>query len=295
MSTLRFDFADLGNGIQMHYAHCGQGRPMLFLHGFPEFWYAWKDALAEFGRDHHAVAPDLRGFNLSSKPAEVKAYRARHLVDDIERFTRHLGWERFTLVAHDWGGAVAWNFAAQHPDRLDHLIILNAPHPVTFARDLRDSPAQQAASRYMNLFREARAEALLAEDGHRRLFSMTLEAWARNGGRADAQDRTAYGEAWSQPGALTGALNYYRATPLHPPLPDEPAAPAMDAAQFYVKVPTLVIWGERDEALLPGILDGLDAHVRQLRIERVPEASHWIAHERPAQVHALMRNFLGRP
>lgn len=292
MNSITFNYAELPNGTRLHYAQSGRGAPILYLHGFPEFWYAWKDALAEFGRDHHAVAPDLRGFNLSSRPQEVKAYRARHLVEDIEQFTRHLGWDRFTLVAHDWGGAVAWNYAAQHPARVERLIVLNAPHPVTFARELRDSPAQQTASRYMNLFRQPRAEALLAEDDFRRLRAMTLDAWARNGGRADAADRAAYLAAWSQPGALTGSLNYYRATPLHPSTPEDPVTVEFDPAPFYVEVPTLVIWGERDEALLTGMLDGMDQHVRHLHIERVPDASHWIAHERPEQVHALIRDFM---
>lgn len=295
MSAIALDHADLPNGTHLHYAQAGRGAPILFLHGFPEFWYAWREALVEFSRDHHAVAPDLRGFNLSSRPPEVKAYRAKLLVEDIDQFTRHLGWERFTLVAHDWGGAVAWNYAAQHPERLDRLVVLNAPHPVTFARELRDNPAQQAASRYMNLFRQPRAEALLSEDNYRRLFAMTLDAWARNGGRADAADREAYRLAWSQPGALTGSLNYYRATPLHPSTPEDPVTVQIDPAQFHVNVPTLVIWGERDEALLTGILDGMDAYVRDLRIARVSDASHWIAHERPARVHALIREFLGRP
>lgn len=295
MTPIALDYAALPNGTRLHHAQAGRGPPILFLHGFPEFWYAWRDALTEFGRDHQAVAPDLRGFNLSSRPPEVKAYRARLLVEDIDQFTRHLGWERFTLVAHDWGGAVAWNYAAQHPGRLERLVVLNAPHPVTFERELRDSPAQQAASRYMNLFRQPRAEALLAEDGFRRLFAMTLDAWARNGGRADAADREAYRLAWSQPGALTGSLNYYRATPLHPSTPEDPVTVQIDPAQFHVTVPTLVVWGERDEALLTGMLDGMAEYVRDLRIARVSDASHWIAHERPAQVHALIREFIGRP
>ena len=181
-----------------------QGPLILFVHGFPEFWYEWKDQLVEFGRDHRAVAPDMRGYNLSSKPAEVSAYRAKHLVEDLRLLIDHLGAQRCVMVAHDWGGAIAWNFAARHPERLEKLVIINAPHPVTFSRELRHNPAQQAASAYMNLFRSDKAERVLSEHGYARLVRMTLEAWGANGGAATEDDRRAYIGAWSQPGALTG-------------------------------------------------------------------------------------------
>ena len=122
-------YADV-NGVSLHYATEGSGPLILFVHGFPEFWYAWKNQLAEFGRDHHAVAPDMRGYNLSSKPPAVEQYAVPHLVEDLSQLARHLGHERFTLVAHDWGGVAAWAFAMVHPDRLERLIVVNAPHPV---------------------------------------------------------------------------------------------------------------------------------------------------------------------
>ncbi|MSQ60554.1 MAG: alpha/beta hydrolase [Betaproteobacteria bacterium] len=289
---LSFHYADLPNGMRLHYAQAGQGSPILFVHGFPEFWYAWKDQLLEFGADHCAVALDMRGYNLSSKPADVRQYRARYLVEDIKLLTEHLGWGRFTLVAHDWGGAVAWNFAAAYPERLGKLIVINAPHPVTFARELRDNPAQQQASRYMNLFREQRADALLSEEGYRRLTAMTLDAWAKNGGAAAQADRAAYLVSWAQPGAVTGALNYYRASPLHPPTAENPNTVEMDPKLFYVTVPTLVIWGEKDEALLTGNLAGLEDHVRTLEVARISNGSHWVVHEHPARVNALIRQQL---
>jgi pimeloyl-ACP methyl ester carboxylesterase len=285
-------FADLPNGIRLHTVSEGSGKLILFVHGFPEFWYEWKDQLAEFGRDHLAVALDMRGYNLSAKPAEVAAYKARHLVEDLRLLADHLGHERFVLVAHDWGGAVAWNFAAAHPGRLDKLVIVNAPHPVTFARELRDNPAQQRASAYMNLFRSDKAERVLSENHCQRLRRMTLDAWAANGGRASEQDHRAYLDAWTQPGALTGGLNYYRASPLHPPDESGSAIPAINPDAFRVSVPTLVIWGERDEALLPGNLDGLEELVSDLRVERIPDGSHWVVHEQPDRVNALIRRFL---
>jgi pimeloyl-ACP methyl ester carboxylesterase len=290
---LAHGYAALPNGITLHYVEAGSGPLMLFVHGFPKFWYEWQDLIAEFARDHRAVAPDLRGYNLSSKPAEVRDYRPRQLVEDLRLLVAHLGGGRCTMVAHDWGGAVAWNFAAAHPELLERLVVVNAPHPVTFARELRDNPAQQKASAYMNLFRSPKAERVLSEDGCARLFRMTLDAWAANGGRADASDRAAYLAAWTQPGALTGSLNYYRASPLYPREPDaaEPL-PQPDPGVFHVRVPTLVIWGERDEALLTGNLDALEQHVDELRIERIPQGSHWVVHEQPGRVARLIRDFV---
>ncbi|HXV08616.1 MAG TPA: alpha/beta hydrolase, partial [Burkholderiales bacterium] len=266
-----------------------------FVHGFPEFWYEWKDLLADFGRDHLALAPDMRGYNLSSKPAEVEAYRAKHLVEDLRLLLDHLGARRCVMVGHDWGGAVAWSFAAMHPERLERLVIINAPHPVIFARELRDNPAQQQASAYMNLFRSAKAERVLAEDNYLRLRRSTLDAWAANGGAATEADRAAYLAAWSQPGALTGGLNYYRASPLHPPDSGAPTeAPDLAPDAFLVRVPTLVIWGERDHALLPGNLEGLERQAQDLRVIRIPEGSHWVVHEQPARIAGLIRAFIGR-
>jgi pimeloyl-ACP methyl ester carboxylesterase len=234
----------------------------------------------------------MRGYNLSSKPAEIAAYRAKHLVEDLRLLAEHFGHARFVLVAHDWGGAVAWNFAAAYPDRVEKLVIVNAPHPVTFGRELRENLEQQRASAYMNLFRSEKAERVLLDDGCRRLRRMSIDAWAANGGRANDADYQAYLEAWTRPGALTGGLNWYRASPLHPPDESGAMPPLIDLAAFRVRVPTLVIWGERDEALLPGNLEGLDELVDDLRIERIAEGSHWVIHEQPDRVNALIRGFL---
>jgi pimeloyl-ACP methyl ester carboxylesterase len=160
-----------------------------------------------------------------------------------------------------------------------------------FSRELRDNPEQQRASAYMNFFRSEKAERVLTEDGFARLYRTTLDVWAANGATLTQQDREAYLEAWSRPGALTGGLNYYRASPLHPPEAGE-LPPQPDAASLRVRVPTLVIWGERDAALLTGNLDGLDAVVDDLRVTRITDASHWVVHERPAQVNALIRSFV---
>jgi pimeloyl-ACP methyl ester carboxylesterase len=294
MPTITQHYAAV-NGIRLHYAACGDpAQPlMLFLHGFPEFWFAWEAMLREFGADYHAVAPDLRGFNLSDKPAALKDYRAKVVIEDLRQLIGKLGHDRCLMVAHDWGGALAWNFAAAHPELLDGLVAINAAHTAIFARALREDAAQQQASRYMLNYRSPQAEAMLSHDG----FALMRESLVNSStepGWFDAATEARYVEAWSQPGALTGGLNYYRASPVHPPTADAPgvASLALRDEDFMVGVPTLVLWGERDHALLPCLLDGLDRYVPDLQVVREPEASHWIVHERPDFVVDSMRAWM---
>jgi len=284
-------YADV-NGQRLHYASEGKGPLMMFVHGFPEFWYAWQGQLAEFGRDHHAVALDMRGYNLSSKPKDVKDYEVPRLVEDLAALADHLGAKKFTLVAHDWGGGVAWAFALMKPERLERLVIVNAPHPAIFRRLLAENPDQQKASQYMLTFRSAEAEGMLSKDNFAVLRQMVLgegQPW----GWATPEDTKAYLEAWGQPGALTGGLNFYRAARTGPPAPGEPARGlSTDLASMIVKVPTLVIWGEKDRALLTVNLDGLDKVVTDLTVRRIPDGTHWVAHEKPAEVNGYIRDFL---
>jgi len=284
-------YAELGNGIRLHYASVGEAeaRPILLLHGFPEYWAAWEDVLPHLASGWHAVAPDLRGFNLSSQPADVRAYRARELIDDFERFSERLGWRKLTVVAHDWGGAAGWQWAITHPERVERLVILNSPHPVPFARDLANDPAQQAASAYMNWLRAPGAEMALMRHDCKALESFFV-SMRRPGYLWYTPERAArYREVWSR--GVTGGLNYYRASPLHPPTPEEPEPAALDPRNFRVRVPTLVLWGEADHALPPRLLDGLDELVDDLTIERLPDATHWLAHEEPQRVAAAIRAF----
>jgi pimeloyl-ACP methyl ester carboxylesterase len=290
---IKHDFADV-NGLRLHYAHAGEGPLILFCHGFPEFWYAWRRQLAEFGRDHQAVAPDLRGFNLSSKPAPVEHYQTKHLIADIGAFAQHFTDEKFVLVAHDWGGAAAWAFAIAHPQRLRKLVIINAPHPVLFARELAHNRAQQEASQYMRFFRTGDAETKLSADSFAMLERLAFGVWS-DSNPFSKEDRVAYREAWSRPGALTGGLNYYRAARVEPPLPGGTLdLSGIDPSRYVVNVPTLVLWGERDKALLTGLLDGLEDFVPDLTVRRIPEGSHWVVHEHPEQVNGFIREFLAR-
>jgi pimeloyl-ACP methyl ester carboxylesterase len=290
----------LVNGIRVHCVCAGTGELVLFLHGFPEFWYAWKRQLAEFGGERLAVAVDLPGYNLSDKPAEVERYRAAALIEDVRACAEHFRQGRpFVLVGHDWGGALAWGFALAHPELLARLVIINAPHPAIFARLLASDPAQQAASQYMHRLREAGAEQVLARDQYARLSAIIVDPLLKSGAFTEA-DRAAYLAAWSQPGALTGGLNYYRASRLLPPERGRTGAQAAAgdggataARDMTVRVPTLVIWGERDTALLTSNLAGLEAFVPELTVQRIPAGSHWVVHECPDAVNAAIHAFLG--
>lgn len=292
---LKHEFADV-NGVRLHYARAGQGKLILFVHGFPEFWYAWKNLLPEFGRDHLAVAPDMRGYNLSSKPADVADYAVPLLVDDLRALAKSLGHEKFILVAHDWGGGVAWSLAIHHPECLEKLVIINAPHPVPFERELARNPAQQAASQYMLLFRSPKAEAALSANGYAFLSDAVLTRGLKKG-HFNEDDRQAYLTAWSQPGALTGSLNWYRAAGIGPPTSMDAMARSFEpsAGPSKVDVPTLVIWGEKDQALVKENLDGLDQYVPDLTVRRIADGTHWVIHEQPAMVAAHIREFLARP
>ena len=286
----KHEYADVNN-IRLHYVTTGSGKMIMFLHGFPEFWYEWKNQLTEFGRDYQAVAPDMRGYNLSSKPAEVEQYRMKHLVEDIRALAEHLGHRKFILVAHDWGAGVAWPFAISHPAYLEKLIIINGVHPVIFIRELRDNPKQQKASQYILVHRSPQAEDILSKNNYALLFNSLLEDGLKQGYFTE-EDRRAYIEAWSQPGALTGGLNYYRSASLGSFTGGSDDVLSADPSLFTVKVPTLVIWGDKDKWLLDSNLDGLEKYVPNLTVKRIPDGSHWVVHEKPALINTYIREFI---
>lgn len=281
---IKHEYADV-NGVRLHYATAGTGKLILFVHGFPEFWYAWRNQLAEFGKDHKAVALDMRGYNLSSKPADVDQYKASVVMEDFRALAEKLGYKKFILVGHDWGGGISWAFAIRHPEYLEKLIIINAPHPALFARELRNNPLQQKASQYMLTFRTAGAETALSANDYSALVEVMSGVFSE-------ADKAAYIESWSQPGAITGGLNYYRAAQIGPPSKDGGKSIPRDNPDLTVRVPTLVIWGEKDPYLLTGNLDGLEEFVPDLTLERVPDATHWVVHEKPALVNAYIREFI---
>jgi epoxide hydrolase 4 len=293
--TLHTHYFDTAPGIRLHAKVCGpsaeSGAPtLLFVHGFPEFWYAWRAQLAEFSRDYRCVAIDLRGFNLSSQPTEVAAYKPALLVADLCAVIAQLGAPVQAVIAHDWGGAVAWSLAALHPELMRKLVVLNSPHAITFARALATDSAQQAASEYMNWLRRPGSEKALAENDFQRLIDMLCTL-----GSMTEIDKAAYRECWAR--GLTGGVNFYRASPLHPDTADAPGkavalAAALKPETFHVALPTQLIWGTGDRALLPILLEGIERLVSDLRLHRIDDAGHWLARENAAEVNAVIRAFL---
>jgi pimeloyl-ACP methyl ester carboxylesterase len=285
----------LSNGIALNTAIGGPSgaEPILFLHGFPESHRTWRHQLADLARDHFVAAPDQRGFGASDKPEPVEGYAPAHAVQDVIALADALGLGAFTLVGHDWGGAIAWLAALQRPDRIKRLVIVNAPHPLLFQKSLIEDEAQRAASQYITKLRSPAAEAGIEALGLETFLDKVLLSHA-DGSKLEPEERQAYLDDWSRPGALTPMLNWYRASFMIVPEPGEEAeAPAWTKEPFpHLAMPTLVIWGMKDTALLPVQLDGLDGLVDDLRIRTSPTASHFITWEEPEFVTGAIRDFL---
>jgi pimeloyl-ACP methyl ester carboxylesterase len=237
----------------------------------------------------------MRGYNLSCRPEDVEAYRMRHLLVDVRELVEELALAPLTLVGHDWGGIVSWAFALKYPELLEHLVIIDGPPPFTWNRDLCESPKQREAVNYMLEFSKPSPEPEVMLAAHD--FSLMDDLMVRIGGRgavlSDAE-RAAYHEAWAQPGALGGGLNYYRAARMGEQVASGgvPEEYMKKINSQTVDVPTLVIWGENDAALLPSLTRGLSEWVPRLRVEIVPGAGHWVPYERPDEVNSLIREFL---
>jgi pimeloyl-ACP methyl ester carboxylesterase len=274
-----------GAGVRLHAAHVGEGPPVLFLHGFPEFWISWRHqlpALAEAG--FRAVALDMRGYNLSDRPSQRQDYALDLLVEDVAAVVRQLG-GRAHVVAHDWGGIVAWAFAGRYPQLLDKLVIINAPHMGVYRKKVVRT-SQIFRSWYIGLFCLPGhvAEKALSKDNYawlKRIFEKgPLQKHAFSKAQIDE-----YTDVMRQPGALTAALNYYRE--------GTSTIVAMDlAANAHVSASTLVLWGDQDPALGVELLDGLDAYVSKLRIQRFLNSSHWLQNELPEEVNRALIDFL---
>ncbi|MGN7160578.1 alpha/beta fold hydrolase [Sphingomonas sp. SAFR-052] len=291
MTPLRRIALSTGVSLDVRVAGDPAAPAMVFLHGFPESHRTWRHQLTEFARDHHVIAPDQRGYARSDKPPAVADYAADRIVADLIALADALGVSRFTLVGHDWGGAIAWMAALRHLDRIERLIILNAPHPLIFQRSLFDDPEQRAASQYITRFRDTSIDRGLIGAGLEHFFAT---GFAKLVTRTIAgADKAAYLDEWSQPGAITAMLNWYRASAIVVPAPGEtPERPAwLDAPFPPVTQPTLVIWGERDRALLPVQVDGLEAVVPDLTVARV-DAGHFVPWEAPDAVNRTIQEWL---
>jgi pimeloyl-ACP methyl ester carboxylesterase len=286
----------LKTGVSLNVALTGpaDAPPVIMLHGFPESHRTWRGLAPLLEDTFRVVMPDQRGFAGSDRPQDIDEYRADKLVDDIFALADALAIECFALVGHDWGGAISWPAALRDDPRLTRLAVINAPHPVVFQKSLIEDSDQRAASQYITAFRTPGFEKAAEAMGWESLFDKSF------GSHVDLalippDERAQYIAEWSQPGGFTAMLNWYRASQVVVPPPGvEVPVPDWVLSIFpKVKVPTLVIWGMKDKALLPMQLDGLDALVGDLRIARIPDAGHFVPWEKPEAVAAALKPFLG--
>ncbi len=270
------------NGVKLHYVTQGEGDLMLMLHGFPEFWYSWRHQIPEFAKDYKVVALDLRGYNDSDKPADKSAYVMDEFILDVEGVIKGLGYDKCILVGHDWGGAIAWNFAYAHPEMVERLIILNLPHPAKFAEGIRN-PQQLLRSSYMFFFQIPWLPEFLIQSSDYQLIENAIKGMAVNKSAFSKEDLEAYKDAAAKRGAMTATLNYYRNI----------FQQRMTSQDWSVlEVPTLMIWGEKDTALGKELTYGTEAYVRDFQIKYIPDCSHWVQQEKPELVNQYMRDFL---
>ncbi len=278
------------DGIDLHAAVAGESGPVvLFLHGFPEFWAAWHRQLPVFAHGRRAVALDLPGYNESSKPGATGRYTLAAIAEDISCVLHHLCSDRkAVLVGHDWGGLVGWALARRAPHLLERMVIINAPHPTLFWRELTRNPRQWFSSLYAGCFQVRGVAELALRFCDHALLRALLFGTCRKPEAFDPTLRAAYQAAWKAPGGLRAQLSYYRNLAAF-------RAEAREAAAAAIRVPTLVLWGRRDPALSPRCLAGLHALVCDVRIEQHPRATHWVVHEEPEWVNAQISAFLEEP
>ncbi|NJL78920.1 MAG: alpha/beta hydrolase [Richelia sp. RM2_1_2] len=270
------------NGVNLHYVTQGSGPLMLMLHGFPEFWYSWRHQIPEFAANFKVVAPDLRGYNDSEKPASQSAYVMNELVRDVEGIIRGLGYEKCVLVAHDWGGAIAWNFAYDYPEMVERLVIMNCPHLAKFSEGLR-TPQQLLRSWYMFFFQLPLIPELFLQAQDYQFIENAFKGMAINKSAFSKEDIDAYKDAAAKRGALRAMINYYRNI--------------LSSAMFnrnwsILEVPTLMVWGEEDTALGKELTYGTETYVKDFQIKYIPNCSHWVQQEQPQLVNQYMREFL---
>lgn len=273
------------NNLRLNLVQAGNedGELVILLHGFPEFWYGWRhqiEPLASAG--FHVLAPDQRGYNLSDKPRDIPSYTLEESANDILGLINSAGRERATVVGHDWGGGVAWWLAANHPDRLERVVIINMPHPMVIQHTLLRSPRQVLRSLYAAFFQIPRLPEAILRNNDWELLVRNLHASSLPGTFSD-DDIEHYRRAWWQEGAITGMLNWYRANLYYPPsFPEE----------GKIKVPALLIWGAQDVALSRDMAQESADMCIDGRLILFEEATHWVQHEKAEEVNALLIDFI---
>jgi pimeloyl-ACP methyl ester carboxylesterase len=301
MKAVTHGYADV-NGIRLHYAESGSGDSLvILLHGFPEFWYSWRHQLTALAANYHVVAPDLRGYNLSDKPARVEDYRIEVLVEDVVGLIQHFGVEKAAIVAHDWGASVAWALAQKYPERVSKLAVLQVPPAAVWRANM--SLRQFLRSWYMFFFQLPRIpEWAIGRNGFAALDKTFTEKVARKGAFNDAEIEL-YKEALRQPGAVTAAVNYYRANVRRvmsqrkargaPERDGEATSDQGTTADGRIRVPTLFVFGEQDFAILPATVAGIEKYVdAPYRELRIADSGHWVQNEAAEEVNAALIEFL---
>jgi pimeloyl-ACP methyl ester carboxylesterase len=286
----------LSTGVTLNVALAGpeDAPPVILLHGFPESHRTWRGVAPLLEDSFRLIMPDQRGFAGSDRPLDVEEYETDKLISDIFALAEALGVERFALVGHDWGGAIAWPAAMRDDPRLTKLAIVNAPHPLIFQKSLIEDADQRAASQYINWFRVPGAEKAIEAMGFEAFFQKTFMSHVELASVSE-EEKQQYIAEWSQPGGMLPMLNWYRATKLIVP----PAGATVAVPDFLLRafpkihVPTLVVWGMKDPALLPLQLEGLEALVDDLTVVKLPDAGHFAPWEAPDQVASALRDFLG--
>lgn len=296
-SNMKSQYIQLDHGIKLHYNSLGTGDSILFLHGFPEFSGQWDKQVEYFSKAFHCFAPDLRGYNLSDKPDGIENYTVLELIKDLKNFIDKLNLKSLVLVGHDWGGIISWVFASIYPEMLSKLIILNAPHPAIYEREVHNNLLQQEVADYAVAFRRPTSAKLLARKNYFSLDLFFLEEGINSGYLAEA-DREKYHTAWGKDGALNSMLNYYRASNLEL---DENKKPNwstfklikdFDCNKVTIETPTLLIWGEKDRSLMIENLNGIESYVPNIEIKKLPNNSHWLIQESPDEINSLIEEFI---
>lgn len=293
------------NGVNIHYVEAlpkvrktRTSTSIVFLHGFPEYWETWKHQLLYFQNDYRVIAPDLPGYNLSDKPQDLSFYKLPNLIKFVAELIKSLcPNEKVYLVAHDWGGAIAWPLTAFHPNLVERLIILNAAHPSTFTREMINNGEQRQKSDYIHELINKDAENLLSKNEFSYLSDKTMVGANDNVFSKDI--KRLYKLAWQQEGAINGMLQYYRAMPqLAPSVKhQESSGPVvntnnMTIPEIRINTPTLILWGELDQAFVIENLDGLDTYINDYTIRRFPDASHWLQHEKSPEINKAIEEFI---
>lgn len=284
----------LSTGVELDVWTAGDptNPPIIFLHGFPESHRTWRHQMAALSDRYWCIAPDQRGYARSSKPAEISDYSIGNLVGDVIALADAMAIGSFTLAAHDWGGAIGWATALGHPARIERLIIANAPHPFIYQRTLIEDMAQREGAQYIRTFRDEAFIQAVEQNGAEWFFDTTFSG--RLGLTFSPQEKAAYLEEWSQPGALRAMFNWYRASPVSVPSMDEDVGRPAFLDQSFPKLhmPVLIVWGMKDAALRPSQLDGIDDLVTDLTLVRIDDAGHFSPWEAPDAVNKAIGDWI---